>query len=161
MNSSTTPIWLREFVAKNFPCTFNAVEEPGFEGLTADWPAGKDQLTFVNCAFTDAQLWIEKAAKELKKGAASILFVPFVANAVYFRETVYPYAAEIHILTCPIKIPGKSKQIVTQTALVVFAGRDAEIPAEQYPLLFLAHPENWAEEYYKRPRNRARFAEKK
>lgn len=158
MLPSTTPIWLREFVAKNFPCTFNAVEEPGFDGLNADWPTGKDQLTFVNPAFADTQLWIEKAAKELKKGAASILFVPAYFNSVYFRESVYPNASEIHILTCPMKIPGKTKPVVAQTALVAFAGKDPEIPAEQYPLLMLAHPENWEETYYKRSRNRSRFA---
>jgi hypothetical protein len=98
MDATTTPVWVRDYM-RQFPVTFNPVEEPEFDGLVADWPKGPEQLSFVNCAFADAQLWVEKAAKELKKGAASILFIPLVFNATYFREAVYSNSSEIHIFT--------------------------------------------------------------
>jgi len=161
MQPEHTPQWLREFVAKNFPITFNAVEEPDFEGLTESWPTGPDQLTFANPPFADAQLWVEKAAKELAKGAASVLFVPFMANSTYFRDTVYKHALEIHILKCPIKQPGKSKSVVSQTSLLVFVARDKDVPPNSDPNVFLVEPAGWSEEYYKRPRNRSRFASNK
>lgn len=126
-----------------------------------DWPKGAEKLSFVNCPFADSQAWIEKAVRELEKGAASILFVPAILNSVYFRESVYPRAAEIHFFTVPIKCPGKEKQLPVQTCLLIFAGRDPEIPDKSYPLLFRAEVEGWEEEYYKRPRNKSRFAPKK
>ena len=114
MEPEHTPQWLRRFVEENFPKHFNPVEESGFSGLTDDWPAGPEQLSFANPAFADAEIWIRKAAREFQKGAASILFVPAVLNSVYFRESVYPFASEVILFTCPIKIPGKNKQIVAQ-----------------------------------------------
>lgn len=99
MDADSTPQWVRDYVAQNYPVTFNPVEHPGFSGLVQPWPAGNEQLCFVNCPFSEAQLWIEKAAKELKRGAASILFVPAVFNSLYFRESVYPLASEIQIIT--------------------------------------------------------------
>lgn len=121
MQPETTPNWVRDYVVANFPVTFNPVEQHDFDGLNEEWPGGPNQVCFVNCAFADAQLWVEKAVKELKKEkpTASVLFVPLVFNATYFRETVYPNAAEIHIFTCPIKQPGKSKQVVAQVKLFI------------------------------------------
>lgn len=98
MQPENTPGWLRTFITQNFPVTFNAVEAPGVDGLIDAWPNGEKELTFCNPPFADAQLWVEKAAAELAKGAASILFVPFVANSTYFRECVFKHALEIHVL---------------------------------------------------------------
>lgn len=158
MDQDTTPQWLRDYVAQNFPVTFNPVEKAGFSGLMEPWPAGNEQLCFVNCPFADAQLWIEKAKKELKRGAASIVFVPAVFNSLYFRESVYPHASEIQIFTCPIKQPGKNKQLVAQTCLVVFAAREEDALADRFPSVILVEPEGWEQGYYKRARNQARFA---
>jgi hypothetical protein len=164
MQADKTPVWLREFVRKNYPYTFNPVEEDGFDGLMDSWPTGEGNLSFVNCPFSEAQLWIEKAVKELKRGAESVLWVPATFNSVYFREAVYPNASEIQILTCPLKQPGKTKQIVAQTCLLIFVVApplaDDELK-DPYPLVTFVDPPGWQEAYYVRPRNRSRFGGKK
>lgn len=161
MDADSTPQWLRNYAFKEFPVAFNPVEAPGFAGLFDDWPVSPEQFSFVNCPFKDAQLWIEKAAKESQRGAMSLVFVPAMFNSVYFRESVYPHAREIIVFTCPIKLPGKNKQLVAQTSLLVFAARDEDAKNEKFPFVTLVDPEGWQEEYYKRDRNRSRFASTK
>lgn len=157
MDNTTTPQCVHEYVTQHFPITHNPVTHPNSNGLLDHWPVG-EECSFVNPPFSDAQLWIEKAKREAQRGAASVLFVPAIFNSLYFRESVYPYASEIRILTCPFKIPGKSKQLVAQTALVVFAARDPETVVNGFPPVYLVEPESWADDYYKRPRNRSRFS---
>lgn len=155
-DTDTTPGWLIDYVAEDFPITFfpeQQVEAP----LVQDWQG----FSFVHPPHAEAQLWVEKAAAEAKKGRFSVLLLPAVFNAVYWRETVYPEATEIRVFTCPVKLPGAKKQVVSQMCLVVFAGRLPEEAAAQYPPVFPVEPTNWQANYYKRKRNLARFATRK
>ena len=87
MDTTSTPQWVKDYVAENFPpVTFTPCEAENCNGLMDAWPVGNGELSFVNPPFTEAQLWIEKAARELKRGARSILFVPANFNSLYFRE---------------------------------------------------------------------------
>lgn len=158
METSSTPQWVKDYVIETFPpVTFNPCEAENFNGLIGDWPTAEGELSFVNPPFAEAQLWIEKAARELKKGARSILFVPANFNSLYFRESVYPCALEIRVFTAPIKMPGKNKQLPCQTALVIYVARD-DVTDDSPPPVFVVNPPNWEKNYYKRPRNQSRFA---
>lgn len=148
-DTQLTPAWLREYVYGEFPITIDA------EGssLMDKWIPG---LVFHHPPHDEAQLWCEKAAAEIDNDVISVLLLPAVFNSIYWRSIVYKKAAEIRILACPIKLPGKKKQIVSQMALVVFAKREPE-HKELMPNIFVVEPENWKDNYYKRQRNLARF----
>jgi len=154
-DTETTPGWIRDYVNGLFPCTFDPLEyayaNDSFEPFLDDW---KD-FSFVHPPHADAQLWVEKAAVEAEKGNFSVMLLPAIFNAVYWRECVYQYATEIRVFTCPVKMPNAKKQIVSQMCLVVFAGK---IEGAEYPPVFPVEPPNWQDHYYKRARNRARFA---
>ncbi len=71
---------------------------------------------------------------------------------------MYPKSTEIRVFTCPVKLPGAKKQIVSQMCLVIFAGRNEEEKDLPYPPVFPIEPAGWESHYYKRARNRARFS---
>lgn len=144
-----TPGWLKTWVFSKFTITMDADDT----SLMTPW----NGLVFCHPPHADAEIWCEKAARELENGVVSILLLPAVFNSIYWRNIVYRDAYEIHVLTCPIKKPGAKKQIVNQMALVVFAPR-ADKETHPLPPVFLLEPDNWEDAYYKRPRNRARFA---
>ena len=150
-DTSGTPGWVRDYVYSQFPITFEPGETPGFVGLTGEWQG----FSFVHPPHEEAQLWCEKAVAEHKKGHISVLFLPAVFNSIYWRQVIYPHATDVRIFACPVKRPGQKKQIVSQMALVLFAGRDGD---EKYPPIFIVEPEEWEQNYYKKPRNRARFS---
>lgn len=149
VDTPTTPKWIREFVYGDFPITTEAETL----GLTAPWHG----FCFAHPPHDEAELWCEKAASEADKGVFSVLLLPAVFNSLYWKQYVYPFATEIRMIACPIKKPGARKQIVSQMALVIFAGREGE---EKYPPIFVVEPENWRQNYYKRARNLARFSPK-
>lgn len=62
------------------------------------------------------------------------------------------------MFACPIKLPGKKKQVVSQMCMVIFAGRTPEEKDLPYPPIFVVEPAGWDTHYYKRARNRARFS---
>jgi hypothetical protein len=149
-DTAMTPGWLREFVHANFPVTY---EPEDANALIQPWHG----FVFAHPPHEESQLWCEKAAKEAAQGVFSVLLLPAVFNSIYWRQTVLPQASEIRVLTCPLKKPGAKKQIVSQMAFVVFAGKN-ENPE---PQIFVVEPDGWEERYYKRPRNKARFTVKK
>lgn len=141
-----TPEWLKAFIYDEFPCDNDA----SADGLNRDWHG----FTFVNPPYSESQAWIEKAALEASKGNFSVLLVPAVFNSLYWREIVYPNATSIGIFKCPIKFEGHKKQVVTQMSLVSFvadAGNDGD------PVVTLLEPDQWADHYYARKRNKTRF----
>lgn len=152
-DTERTPGWIRDWIYKDFPITFEPGEMHDFSPLTQDWRG----FSFAHPPHDEAELWCKKAVSESLKGNFSVLLLPAVFNSVYWRDVIYKGADEIHILTCPVKKPGAKKQIVSQMALVVFAGREDRVPGQQ-PALFLVEPENWEDKYYKRKRNQARFS---
>jgi hypothetical protein len=87
-----------------------------------------------------------------------VLLLPAVFNSVYWREGLYQKATEIRVFTCPIKLPNKKKQVVSQMCLVIFAGRSEEEKNLPYPPVFMIEPQGWNAHYYVRARNRARFS---
>lgn len=149
-----TPGWLKTYIFSKFPITHDA------EGtaLPVEWPS--DGFVFQHPPHDEAQLWCEKAVRETAKGTVSVLLLPFVCNSIYWRTVVYPGAAELHILTCPIKKPNAKKQIVSQMCLAIFAKTERNAATEEgkYPPTFFLEPDDWESNYYKRPRNHARFA---
>ena len=152
-----TPPWIVDFVLAEFKKIY-AFPQNQFENpLEAEW----EGFSFAHPPHSDAQLWCEKAATEAKKGHFSVLLLPLVCNSCYWRDIVYKEATEIRIFTCPIKMPGKKKQIVSQMCLVVFAGNEREDPENPYPPLWPIEPTNWKDAYYIRKRNKAQFASKK
>jgi hypothetical protein len=157
-DTESTPGWLRDFVDQDFNITFEpqiyTQIKKEYQPLLHDW-AG---FSFVHPPHAEAQLWVEKAIKESEKGNHSVLLLPAVFNACYWRDGLYQKATEIRVFTCPIKMPGKKKQIVSQMCLVIFAGRNEEEKDLPYPPIFPIEPGGWETHYYKRPRNRARFA---
>jgi hypothetical protein len=154
-DTETTPGWIRDYANSLFPIDFDPLEfaysNDEFEPFIHDWKG----FSFVHPPHADAQLWVEKAAIEANKGNFSVMFLPAVFNAVYWREVIYRHATEIRVFVCPVKLPGKKKQIVSQMCLVVFAGA---IEGAEYPPVFPVEPTGWENHYYKRPRNRARFS---
>lgn len=151
-DTERTPGWLRDHVDVDFKITFdpeNQLEDP----LNSDWQG----FSFVHPPHSEAEMWCEKAAMEAVKGNFSVLLVPAVFNSCYWRKTIYPCATEVRMFTCPIKMPNAKKQIVSQMALVVFAGTGNREEGYPYPPMFPIEPANWQEHYYKRFRNRARF----
>lgn len=149
-----TPGWIRDLVYATFPIDFEPGETPNFVPLVQEWKG----FSFAHPPHEEAQLWCEKAVTEAKKGHISVLLLPAVFNSIYWRSVVYPNATDIRILACPLKRPGQKKQIVSQMAFVVFAGRDDQ---EAYPPIVVMEPEDWETHYYKKPRNKARFAIKR
>ena len=135
-DTERTPGWLRAWIGSQFPITFEPFEQPDFIPLVQEWQG----FGFAHPPHSEAQLWCEKA----------------VAESIYWRSVVLPCATDVRILCCPIKLPGKKKQIVSQMALVVFAGRDAENKKHPAPI-FAIEPDGWENNYYKLARNRARF----
>lgn len=155
-DSGSTPGWVRTWVCSKYPITFHPDLQPDFLPLVQEWQG----FSFAHPPHDEAQLWCEKAVTEAQKGHLSILLLPAVFNSIYWRTVIYSGATEIHILTCPVKKPGAKKQIVSQMALVIFAGREG-MEETASPPLFLTEPENWELNYYKRQRNFARFAVRK
>lgn len=152
-DTERTPGWLREFVDHGFDITFEPelhLEHP----LAQPWQG----FSFVHPPHAEAQLWCEKAAKEAAEGRFSVLLLPAVFNSCYWRDCVYKHATDIRVFTCPVKMPGAKKQIVSQMCLVVFAGTENRTPDYPYPPVYPIEPPGWQDQYYKRPRNRARFA---
>lgn len=155
-DSGSTPGWVRTWVCSKYPITFHPDLQPDFLPLVQEWQG----FSFAHPPHDEAQLWCEKAVTEASKLHYSVLLLPAVFNSIYWRTVIYPGATEIHILTCPVKKPGAKKQIVSQMALVIFAGREG-MQEGLPPPLFLTEPENWELNYYKRQRNFARFAVRK
>lgn len=145
-DDENTPGWLRQYIYDQFPIDTEEVN------LWDPWD--KKGFVFQHPPHENAQLWVEKAAKESMNGITSVLLLPANFNSIYWRDVVYKYAVEIRILTCPIKKPGAKKQIVSQMALVIFQPKKEE---EEIGV-FLVEPEGWQQNYYKRARNLARFA---
>jgi hypothetical protein len=85
-DTDTTPGWLRDFVGTDFNITFEPIlyktVRKDYNPLVHDW-AG---FSFVHPPHAEAQLWVEKAAAESAKGNHSVLLLPAVFNAVYWRE---------------------------------------------------------------------------
>ena len=156
LDTPSTPGWIRDWVYREFPITFEPNETPNFVPLVQTWQG----FSFAHPPHEEAQLWCEKAVLESQKGNNSVLLLPAVFNSIYWRSVIGPGATEIRILGCPIKRPGAKKQIVSQMALVIFAGREG-IEAGQWPQIFVVEPEQWETKYYKRARNLARFSVKK
>lgn len=154
-DTTNTPGWIREWVYSDFPITFEPDTEANFLPLIHAWRG----FSFAHPPHDEAQLWCEKAAEEAKKGHWSVLLLPAIVNSIYWRTVVLPNALEIRIIACPIKKPGKNKQIVSQMALVIFADRTQ--PPTEMPPVFIMEPPEWETKYYKRPRNLARFKVKK
>ena len=147
-----TPEWLVDYACQDFPIDFYPeadLETP----LIKSWRG----FSFVHPPHAEAELWVKKAVLEMHRGNHSVLLLPAVFNSVYWREIVYPQATEIRVLTCPVKLPGAKKQIVSQMSLVVFAGRS---PGEELslPPIYPVEPPMWRDNYYIRARNRARFS---
>lgn len=151
-DTQRTPGWLRAWIGSQFPITFEPFEQADFIPLVQEWQG----FSFAHPPHSEAQLWCEKAVAESKKGHHSVLLLPAVFNSIYWRSVVLPCATDVRILCCPIKLPGKKKQIVSQMALVVFAGRDADDEGHPAPI-FAIEPDGWENNYYKLARNRARF----
>lgn len=82
----------------------------------------------------------------------------FLTRILTATFIVYPKSKEIWVFTCPIKLPSKKKQIVSQMCLVIFAERSPEEKTLPYPPIFPVEPAGWEDKYYKRARNRARFS---
>jgi hypothetical protein len=155
-DTTTTPGWIRTWVYREFPITFEPLETENFIPLVQGWQG----FSFVHPPHEEAQLWCEKAVLESQKGNPSVLLLPAVFNSMYWRGVIYPGATEIRILACPVKRPGAKKQIVSQMALVIFAGRDG-LGERDNPPIFVVEPQDWETKYYKRARNLARFSIKK
>lgn len=155
-DTQTTPGWVRDWVYREFPISFEPNETPNFLPLVQTW----EGFSFAHPPHEEAQLWCEKAVAESVKGNFSVLLLPAVFNSIYWRSVIYPGATEIRIISCPIKRPGAKKQIVSQMALVIFAGREGMEDLADPPI-FRVEPEQWENTYYKRPRNKARFAIKR
>jgi hypothetical protein len=160
-DTDTTPGWIRDYVDEDFNITFDPLDfaagNPNFNPLVDAWTG----FSFVHPPHAEAQLYCEKAAREATRGNFSVLLLPAVFNSVYWRECVYKTATDIRVFTCPVKMPGQKKQIVSQMCLVVFAGRAPEDVDVPYPPVFPVEPSNWQQHYYKRKRNLARFAVRK
>lgn len=152
-DTERTPGWIRDWVYREFPVTFEPGDMNGFSPLTQEWQG----FSFSHPPHDEAELWCKKAVSESRKGHFSVLLLPAVFNSIYWRGVIYSGADEIRILTCPLKKPGAKKQIVSQMALVVFAGRE-QLAEDQHPAVFLVEPEQWEQKYYKRARNQARFS---
>lgn len=153
-DTERTPGWIRDFVDQDFQITFEPETELA-QPLAQDWQG----FSFVHPPHAEAQLWCEKAAKEARLGRHSVLLLPAVFNSCYWRSVIYPNATEVRVFTCPVKMPGAKKQIVSQMCLVVFAGTEARDPNYPYPPMWPVEPGNWQQHYYKRQRNRARFGQ--
>lgn len=153
-DTERTPGWLRDYVDEDFNITFEPENELA-EPLDQPWQG----FSFAHPPHAEAQMWCEKAAREARRGAWSVLLLPAVFNSVYWRQVVYPNATEVRVFTCPIKMPTAKKQIVSQMCFVVFAGtaeREADYP---YPVMYPMEPTGWERHYYKRRRNLQRFTE--
>lgn len=151
-DTERTPGWLRSFVNQDFEVTFEPekLQDP----LSNAW----EGFSFAHPPHAEAELWCIKAANEAEKNHFSVLLLPAVFNSCYWRDIVYKHATEIRVFACPIKMPNKKKQIVSQMCLIVFAGTENR-PADflEYPPIFPILPDDWASHYYKRPRNMKRF----
>ncbi len=152
-DTARTPGWIRTWVHREFPITFEPLETENFIPLVQGWHG----FSFVHPPHEEAQLWCEKAVLESQKGNPSVLLLPAVFNSIYWRSVICRGATEIRILKCPVKRPGAKKQIVSQMALVIFAGRDGLAEREDPPV-FMVEPPEWENNYYKRARNLARFS---
>lgn len=153
-----TPGWVLDFLDEDFPITFKpaqlARENPKYQPLKHPWKS----FAFAHPPNSECEAWVRKAAAEQKVDHFSVLFVPAMFNAGYWREVVYACATEIRVLTCPVRLPGKKKQEAQQMAVVVFGPKTEEqTDSPQYPPVFPVEPSNWREGYYKRARNRERF----
>lgn len=153
-DTERTPGWLRDFVEEQFRVSFEP-EVSLASPLKDSWQG----FSFVHPPHAEAQQWCEKAAAEASKGNFSVLLLPAVFNSCYWRGVVYPNATEVRVFTCPVKLPGAKKQIVSQMCLVVFAGPGEREPGYPYPPMWPVEPTDWASKYYKRARNMARFAQ--
>lgn len=152
-----TPQWLVDYVNEDFEISFYPQLVEGANPLDLPWRG----LTFVHPPHAEAQLYCQKAAEEAEKGVKSVLLLPAVFNGVYWRTIVYPKAAHIRIFTCPIKMPGAKKQIVSQMCLVYWDKKEREEEKSLYPPIYPVEPEGWEAQYYKRARNRATFSIRK
>ncbi len=156
VDTPSTPGWLRAWIFGQFPITFEPYDKRDFIPLVQEW----EGFGFAHPPHEEAQLWCEKAVTESKKGHHSVLLLPAVFNSIYWRSVIYPNATDIRILACPVKRPGQKKQIVSQMALVLFAGRDPADEGHCAPV-FVVEPETWEDNYYKLATNKARFSVKK
>jgi len=145
----TPPLWLLQYVAESFGDDLDIVRNPS--QMRLPW----QEWNFVCAPFEESHLWMEKAIEELKLGHNSIMFVPAAFNSLYWGQYVYPYAAEVRILKCPVRMESKKRKTVNQMCLVVFAPR-AE--GETEVVYSAIEPAGWNQQYYKRARNRQRFA---
>jgi len=151
------PLWISDYVAHNFPGV-DIVTSPLY--LTHPWA----EWSFLFPPMSQAHLYIAKAVKELQKGHNSILLVPATFNSSYFRELVAPNAAEIRILTCPLRLDAKKTKTVHQMCFIVFAPKfegdeEAGLPAVTEPFISMLEIDGWKDQYYKRQRNRKKFGE--
>ena len=156
-DNAKTPSWLLEYLYENFnisndPCPIEEERDPTFDGLVEEW----NGLSYVHPPHSETEAWVKKAVDECKKGHFSVLFVPFIANSLYWREFVYGNVSEIRILKCPVKLEGDNKQLTNQMCLLIFA---AEF-VENTPAVSFIEPEGWKRTFYKRQRNADRFAQK-
>ena len=148
------PQWIRDWIFGEYPCDFEPLSAFGrAAGLQVPWHG----LSFVFPPLNDTQAWVEKAVREQAYGRYSILLVPAVFNSVYWRETVYQKVSDIRILTCPIRLDGAKKGVTTQMSILVFAAPPSADEERLQPPMSLVTPDGWADNYYKRRRNQARF----
>jgi len=156
-DNAKTPLWLLNYLYENFnisndPCPLEEERDLDFDGLKEDWTG----LSYVHPPHSETEAWVKKAAEQVKKGHFSVLFVPFIANSLYWREFVYPNVSEIRVLKCPVKLEGDNKQLTNQMCLLIFA---AEFVGAD-PVVHFIEPEGWKNTFYKRQRNADRFAQK-
>jgi len=146
-----TPGWVKNFAYREFEITEDVSKKP----LVEEW----SNFVFAHPPHDEASLWCEKAANETQKveGKGAVLFLPVVFKSNYWRDYVYPFAAEVRIFTCPIKLPGSKKPLVPDMAFIVFAKRPEEFK-DAMPGIFPIKPMGWEDAYYKKARNKKKFA---
>jgi len=146
-----TPNFILRYVLEHWPQVSDdpCPLEPEEDGLKIEW----GDWSFVHPPHSECQQWVEKAVDEAQKNHFSIMLIPAAFNSLYWRESIFPFASEVRILTCPLRFQNQKRQVATQMALVVFAApgrRHGQLP------ILTAEPDNWQQAYYKRQRNRDR-----
>jgi hypothetical protein len=159
-----TPGWILDYLDEDFPCDFRpdrfGLQMPKYDPLKHPWR----RWNFAQPPSDSCQAWVEKAAKEQALEHFSVLFVPAAFHAAYWRDIVYSKCTEIRILAVPCRLPNKKRQEAHSMVFLVFGPRaeeQTEADALKYPPVYLCEPRNWREGYYKRQRNKERFAGQK
>lgn len=117
-----TPDWLKNEIEQEFGFYFDPCPvDPTFDGLMINWPCNRP--VYVNPPYKRGHIskWVEKCAKEHKKGCKIILLIPAYTDTKYFHEHIYQKDnIEIRFLKGRIKFKGYKSAASFPSMLVIF-----------------------------------------